>query len=49
MDSSYYMWGERGLVATFFADLHLSGSPYAFKAFLEGIQITYTSRLSDIR
>jgi hypothetical protein len=39
MDSSYYMWGERGLVATFFADLHLSGSPYAFKAFLDGIQI----------
>src|ERR1700693_5523645 len=41
MDSNYYMWGERGLVATFFADLHLCGNQDAFNAFLDGIQIRY--------
>ena len=33
-DSSFFMWGERGLVASFFADLHQMGSADAFAAFL---------------
>ena len=33
------MWGERGLVATFFADLHLLDEPEAFNAFLGAIEI----------
>lgn len=33
------MWGERGLVATFFADLHLCGNLDAYNAFLDGIEI----------
>ncbi len=27
--SSFYMWGERGLISTFFADLHSARLPYA--------------------
>jgi hypothetical protein len=38
MESSFYMWGERGLVATFFADLHVASSAGLSK-FLEAIEI----------
>jgi hypothetical protein len=38
-DSGFFMWGERGLVATFFADLHLWDDAEAFDAFLAIVQI----------
>jgi hypothetical protein len=37
--SDFFMWGERGLVATFFADLHLWDDPKAFDSFLDKVQI----------
>lgn len=37
--SDFLMWGERGLVATFFADLHLWDDPEAFDSFLAKVQI----------
>jgi hypothetical protein len=37
--SDFFMWGERGLVATFFADLHLWDEPEAFDSFLATIEI----------
>ncbi len=35
----FYMWGERGLVASFFADLYLTGDSRAFEEFLRAVQI----------
>jgi hypothetical protein len=37
--SDFFMWGERGLVATFFADLHLWDDSEAFDSFLATVQI----------
>ncbi len=39
MESTYFMWGERGVVATFFADLHLCGNLDAFNRFLNSVEI----------
>lgn len=37
--SSFYMWGERGIVATFLADMHLFATEDDWAAFLNGIAI----------
>jgi hypothetical protein len=39
MSVDLYMWGERGLVASFFTDLYLTGDSRAFEELLRAIQI----------
>ncbi len=45
--NQYLMWGERGLVATFFYDLHQAG-PQAFKTFLSIVEFPEPPKIQSL-
>ena len=45
--SAFSMWGERGLIATFFADLHQLGNPEAISKFMQIVEFPDASGIAS--
>ena len=48
MKSTFSMWGERGLIATFFADLNQLAEPETINNFLQNVEFTETPMISSL-
>ena len=48
MKSTFSMWGERGLIATFFADLNQLAEPETINNFLQNVGFTETPMISSL-
>jgi hypothetical protein len=48
MKSTFSMWGERGLIATFFADLNQLAEPETINNFLQNVAFTETPVISSL-